>query len=268
MSKWWFLLAGVVLGGPLWVALTLYAGRRLWRSARRLTARSRGREHLAELGRLTAGLAHEIKNPLSTINVNLQLLAEDLARHDDELHRRWLRRLDSARAETDRVRDILDDFLRYAGHYELHRSPVDLRRLLEELLDFFGPQAEVAQVLMRVTLPDQPLRCNVDANLIKQAILNLLINAVQAMQRGGELLAKLSAGRQEAIIEVIDTGAGMDDETMAKIFQAYYSTKQGGSGLGLPMTRRIIREHGGTVRVESDPGKGTRFIIALPLADD
>jgi len=265
MEPWW-LLVGALLGGPAWILVSLWGARRVWHSARRLAARAKGQEQLAELGQLAGGLAHEIRNPLSTINVNLKLLAEDLQRQDDPLHRRWLARLGSVQAETVRLKDILDDFLRYAGRHELNRAVVDLRRLIGELVDFFAPQAQAARAVMRTSLPDAPVWCNVDSNLIKQAALNLLINAVQAMDQGGELLIRLSSSRDRAVLEVIDTGRGIPPDQLPKVFQVYYSTKKQGSGLGLPTTRRIIREHDGTMQVDSEAGKGTRFVVSLPLA--
>jgi len=260
------LAIGVLIGGPVWVAGTVSVTRRLWRGARRLSARARGREHFAELGELAAGLAHEIKNPLSTINVNLKLLSEDLQRSPDETHARWLRRLASVQEETARLKGILDDFLQFAGKVELTAAIVDLRALVGELTDFFAPQAEAAGVVLRTAVPESPVPARVDGKLLKQAVLNLMLNAVQAMNRGGELLMRLSGGRSQAVLEVIDTGPGIAPEKLPKVFQVYFSTKPGGSGLGLPTTRRIIREHGGDIRVESALGKGTRFVITLPLA--
>lgn len=268
MSDAWWLLTGAVLGGPIWLALTVWLTRRLWRGARRLTLRARGREHLAELGQLAGGLAHEIKNPLSTINVNLQLVTEDLARLPGEQPQRWLRRLESVRREADRLKGILDDFLAYAGECELTPRPIDLRRLVSELTDFFAPQADAGRIVLRTNLPEQPLTCPVDADLLKQAMLNLMINAVDAMGDGGELIISLADSRDEALIEIIDTGTGIAGEELDRIFDVYYSTKKGGTGLGLPTTRRIIREHGGSLSVESELGKGTRFVISLPLARD
>jgi len=262
----WCLLIGVLIGGPIWVLATMWFARRIWRGARRLSARAKGTEQFAELGRLAAGLAHEIKNPLSTININVCLLVEDLSRHNDETHSRWLRRLLSVRKETDRLKGILDDFLRFAGRYELSLAVTDLRGLIDELVDFFTPQAEAARVVMRTALPDSPVLANVDGKLIKQAALNLMLNAVQAMEQGGELLVRLSTERSRAIIEVIDTGRGIHPEDIGKIFEVYYTTSKQGSGLGLSTTRRIVREHEGIIRVESEPGKGTRFVISLPLA--
>ncbi|MBS3734332.1 MAG: two-component sensor histidine kinase [Phycisphaerae bacterium] len=264
---WVYVLLGAAIAAPLSAAVTWLATRRIWRTARKLSARSKGRESLAELGRLAGGLAHEIKNPLSTINVNLKLLAEDLSRGDNEEHRRWLRRIGGIQEEADRLRGILDDFLRYAGRYEITLTQTDLRRVVDELSDFFTPQAESANVTLRTDLPDAPVICRVDAKLLKQALLNLMINAVQAMSDGGELILRLTAHRQQADLEVIDTGSGIPDDVRDAIFDVYYSTKPRGTGLGLPTTRRIVQEHGGTLTLDSAAGTGTRFNIHLPLDD-
>ncbi len=264
MALLW-VLVGAAVAGPVCAALTLWATRRAWRSARRLSARTKGHEQLVELGQLAGGLAHEIKNPLSTINVNLKLLAEDLRAARGENERRWLRRITSVQVEADRLKGIVDDFLRYAGKYELNLATVDVRRLVDEVVEFFGPQAEAARVVMRAQLPEGEVRCRVDPNLLKQALLNLMLNAVDAMSDGGELLVRLAGQRGRALLEVIDTGTGIPPDQLPRIFEVYYSTKKTGTGLGLPTTRRIVREHAGTLHVDSEPGKGTRFTIALPL---
>lgn len=221
-----------------------------------------------ELTQLVGGLAHEIKNPLSTINLNLKLLGEDLGRYHDEEHHRLRRRLARVQDEARRVQQILDDFLRYTGKYELNLQRTDLCELIGELQDFFLPQAEAGGVVLRMSHPEGPLCCNLDADLIKQLLLNLMINATQAMEAGGELMVSVSSRDDCAMLEVIDTGPGIDPKVLDSIFQAYWSTKQGGSGLGLATARRIAREHGGTLRVESEPGKGTRFVLKLPLANE
>jgi len=264
--KWVSLFIGALVAAPVAVALTLWRARRAVVRARLLAERARRRQHLLELASLTGGLAHEIKNPLSTIKLNLKLLAEDFARSSDDSSRRSYNRLLRVQDEVQRVYDILDDFLKYAGNQELHRSESDLRQVVEELIDFFRPQAESGHVVVRSSLPEAPLLCSVDVGLIKQAILNLMINAAQAMGEGGELLLRLSSDQERAVLEVIDTGLGIEPKLRERIFDAYYSTRPGGSGLGLPTTRRIIRQHDGEIRVDSELGKGTRFVVSLPLS--
>src|SRR5438874_4809558 len=150
-------------------------------------------ERLAEIGSLTGGLAHEIKNPLSTIQLNLQLLREDLI-PDNPAYSRLISRLETVHRETSRLREILDDFLRYAGRIELDRKPTELNGLLEELVDFFTPQAQLQRVQLRLKRHPSPLIANVDPKLIKQAVLNLLINGLQAMSEkgSGELILSLT----------------------------------------------------------------------------
>src|SRR6185369_12462046 len=155
--------------------------------------------------------------------------------------------------ETSRLKDILDDFLRYAGRIELDLRPVELNGLLEELVDFFTPQAQLQKVQLRLKKHPTPVVAPVDAKLIKQAVLNLLINGLQAMgDAGGELILALSVQGKRAVIDVMDTGSGIPSEQVERIFQAYYTTKKGGSGIGLAMARRIADEHGGEIGVRSD----------------
>jgi len=237
----------------------------VYRRIETLQKRARQAERLAELGTLTGGLAHEIKNPLSTVQLNLQLLEEDLDPHNPA-YARLLSRLGTVRKEAARLREILDDFLKYAGRIELDRKPTELNELLEELVDFFSPQAQLQRVQLRLKKYERPLVANVDSRLIKQAVLNLMINGLHAMGgNGGELILGLHNTDSKAVIEVTDTGAGISPEAVAKIFDAYYSTKKGGTGLGLAMTRRIVEEHNGTIGVKSEVGKGSVFSMYLPL---
>ena len=228
-----------------------------------LERRARQAERLAELGTLTGGLAHEIKNPLSTVQLNLQLLEEDLDPKDPS-QQRVLKRLHTVQREAGRLRETLDDFLRFAGKIELDRKPTDVNELLEELVDFFSPQAQLQRVQIRLKKAEQTLVVALDPRLIKQAVLNLMINALQAMPSGGELILSASKVDGEARIDVVDTGAGIAPETAQNIFKAYYSTKRGGTGLGLAISQRIAHEHGGSITVESQLGKGSDFALHLP----
>jgi signal transduction histidine kinase len=254
------LLIGVIGCLAIAAVVAVYAVRRVVL----LERRARDAERLAELGTLTGGLAHEIKNPLSTVQLNLQLLAEDLT-PDNPAYPRIVNRLKTVQKETSRLRDILDDFLRYAGQLELDRQPTDLNELLEELVDFFLPQAQQQKAKVRLRRADVPLIAAVDPRLIKQAVLNLMLNALQAMPDGGELILSASKHDGAALIDIIDTGKGIPREAIDKIFQAYYTSKKGGTGLGLAMTQRIVKEHGGQLTVKSEVGKGSDFQLRLPL---
>jgi signal transduction histidine kinase len=255
------LLIGVIGCLAIAAVVAVYAVRRVVL----LERRARDAERLAELGTLTGGLAHEIKNPLSTVQLNLQLLAEDLA-PDNPAYPRIVNRLNTVQKETSRLRDILDDFLRYAGQLELDRHPTDLNELLEDLVDFFHPQAQLQRVRLRVRPhPDGALTVAVDPKLIKQAVLNLMLNALQAMPAGGDLILGAAKQDGQALIDVIDTGKGIPADALDKIFNAYYTSKKRGTGLGLAMAQRIVKEHGGDIRVKSEPGKGSNFTLRLPL---
>jgi signal transduction histidine kinase len=262
--------------------------RRLRREAERLERL----KHLAEMGNLAAGLAHELKNPLSTLKLNLQLLEEDLAAIPGGLEgggQRSLTRIATLKKEADRLRQTLDDFLRYAGRIELRAEIVPINQLVEELIDFLLPQAQAARVRVHTSLARENPLCPLDVNLFKQALLNLLLNAIQAMspesQPGahmssasvqgtppvdgggsgsGELLIQTVQAKDSAILYVSDTGVGIPAQNLPRVFDAYFTTKKGGTGLGLPTTRRIIEEHGGHITVQSEPGKGTSFRVELP----
>ena len=261
------LITGLLALIPLTALAAIIATRRLRRSLTQAQQTAQHAERLAELGTLTGGLAHEIKNPLSTIGLNLQLLAEDL-NPTSPGYDRLQHRLSTVLRETNRLRDILEDFLRYAGKLELDLRPVDLNTLLEEMVDFFSPQAQIHRVQIRLQPTPVPLIVRADAKILKQAILNLMLNAVQAMPDGGELILSDSQIEGKARLSVIDTGPGMSPDVLNRIFDAYYSTKKGGTGLGLAMARRIIHEHGGQLSVRSEVGKGSDFSITLPLARD
>lgn len=285
---WSYLFLGLGVGFLASIPIAAVWGRRTERRVRQLEMRARAAERLAELGTLTGGLAHEIKNPLSTVGLNVQLLQEDVQDLSEDAglsqsHHEGLvrvhRRLESLSRETQRLRDILEDFLRFAGRVELDTQDTDLHTTIEELMDFFEPQANEAGVNLRAQLQADPSTAQADAGLLKQALLNLLINAVQAMTRarekdephGGadELIVRTERGKtlggEELRIHITDTGPGMTPEVAEKVFQPYFSTKRGGTGLGLPTSRRIIEEHGGHLTVHADPGRGTDFVISLPV---
>ena len=226
--------------------------------ARRLRARN------AELSQLAGGLAHEVRNPLSTLSLNLDLLAEDFQGAESPRDRRAAKRIDRLKHEVGRLRDVVDNFLRFARIQDLRPEPTDLNTVIEEMCDFYEPQASTRGVVVRTSfaadLPPVPL----DADVFKQAVLNLMLNAEHAMPEGGELILTTRRDGPWVLLDVTDTGAGMTDDVKAKIFDPFYSTRKGGSGLGLPTTRNIVEGHGGSIDVLSVPEKGSRFSIRLP----
>ncbi len=266
--------------------LTAMVSHARWRKqvamVRRAERRARSAERLAELGSMTSGLAHEIKNPLSTIGLNIQLLAEALAEleADAEERGRLERRVGTLQREIERLKDILTDFLDFAGEKKLSPAPTDLNAMIDELADFFHPQAERQKVRIFVTPASQHVEALVDGPLIKQAVLNLLLNALQAMgepdkqgskQGTREIYMRTELGEDDghpvARLRVADTGPGMDSETVTRIFTPYFTTKSGGTGLGLPTSRRIVEEHGGRIEVHSEQDRGTEFTLVLPVPE-
>jgi signal transduction histidine kinase len=270
------ILVGVILASA--GAAAVVRGRSRREDARIERERARSAERMSELAAMTGGLAHEIKNPLSTIGMNAQLLDEAIADLpiDEAEGARIRRRLGTLTREVERLRGILSDFLEYAGELRLAPERADLNEIVAELADFFLPQAEREGIRLRVEPAPGRLEAGVDPPHLKQALLNLMLNATQAMSggedgRARELILRTGeqrqAGRRELAIHVIDTGPGISPEQRARIFEPYFTTKRGGSGLGLPTTRRIVEAHGGRLELVSEAGRGTDFAILLPGGD-
>jgi signal transduction histidine kinase len=239
-------------------------------------AREDPARQVAFLARLAGGLAHEIKNPLSTMAINLALLQEEWERAGQQRNpgapeptpreQRSLKRLRTLQNEVQRLEHILDEFLSYARRAAVNKKPEDLSRIVRELLEFVEPEDERAGIRHHVDLSVGLPLVLVDEAQIKQAFLNLLVNARQAMPDGGELVVQSFRVGTRVEVTVTDTGTGMSEEKLARCFDEYWSDKKGGTGLGLPTAKRIIEEHGGTIRVVSEPGRGTSFTVGLPLA--
>jgi signal transduction histidine kinase len=218
-----------------------------------------------ELATLAGGLAHEIRNPLSTIGMNLELLAEDLEGDDTLRARRMVRRIASLQGECRNLEDILNAFLQFARAGELRLEEGSLNDVVADYVEFLAPQAGSMEVELRTHLDSDLPPVRIDKSLMRQALVNLCRNAIEAMPHGGsvDLLTRIRG--EHVLLEVIDTGKGMDEKTRSRMFQAFFSTRSGGSGLGLPTVRRIVEAHHGQIVCESEPGKGTRFSIMLPI---
>jgi signal transduction histidine kinase len=257
-------------------------------------------QQYAELAELAGGFIHEIKNHLSTLGLNLQLLAEDFHEPQSQRERRALERIQRLQGECHHLIDVSNDFLRFARVSDLELSPTDLRAVVEELVDFFAPMARADHIDIKCYFPADLPPVALDRDLFKQALLNLLLNAQQAMPGGGELTIQASVipaspepssevrGQRSEVrqggdgalltsdlcpltsgfveLSLIDTGKGMPPEVLTKAFRPFYSTRSGGTGLGLATTRKIVEAHGGAIDAQSEVGRGTKFTIRLPMA--
>lgn len=220
-------------------------------------------ERLAAVGRITAGVAHEVKNPLNSMRLWLENLKESLPKDADDGARQAVAVLD---AEIDRLDAVVKRFLDFARPMKVKLEPTQLAHLLREVLDVARPQLEQAHVQVAQLLPIGVPEVFVDRALLKQAVLNLVLNAVDAMPNGGQLQLTLSRRGEMAEITVGDTGKGIPLENRQKVFQLFFTTRPGGSGIGLASTFRIVQLHNGSIDFTSEVGRGTTFRIELPLA--
>jgi signal transduction histidine kinase len=217
---------------------------------------------MAAIGRLTSGVGHEVKNPINAIVVHVELLKSKLSgagvpatRHleviEAEIHR------------LDRVVQLLVDFSRPV---ELQLREQDLRAVVGDVLALSAAELSTRNVILESSMPAKPLMVNIDADLIKQATLNVIQNGAQAMPDGGTLRVALEEQRKYAVLRIADEGPGIPEEIREKIFDLYFTTKSGGSGIGLAMTYRILQLHYGSIELQSDLERGTEFQLRIPLA--
>ncbi|TVS15257.1 MAG: sensor histidine kinase [Planctomycetaceae bacterium] len=217
-----------------------------------------------ELAELAGSLAHEIKNPLSVISMNMDLLAEDFANADTPQQRRALTKIETVQKQCERLQNLLQDFLKFARLRDLKLLPGSLNEIVARVLDMFEHQANKNGIeFIRYLDPALP-SIKLDEQTLHAALVNLVKNSIEAMPDGGELVARTRLTRNGVALDLIDTGCGMDTQTAIKMFEAFYSTKNGGSGLGLPTARKIIEAHGGLISVQSELDCGTKFTLEFP----
>jgi PAS domain S-box-containing protein len=220
-------------------------------------------ERLSALGRITAGVAHEVKNPLNSMRLWLENLKESLPAEMDTNAMQAVQVLDK---EIDRLDAVVKRFLDFTRPMEVRLEATQLADILREVIEIAQPQLRKAKVEVAQLLPIDVPEVYVDRALLKQAILNLVLNAVEAMPAGGQLHLMLSRRGEMAEISVGDTGKGIPPENKQKIFQLFFTTRPGGSGIGLASTFRIVQLHNGSIDFTSEVGRGTTFRIELPLA--
>jgi PAS domain S-box-containing protein len=232
-------------------------------SVRRIENEIELSRRLAAIGRLTQGVAHEVKNPINAIVVHLELLREKI-REIDPNTRRHMDIIGSEIHRLDRVVQTLVDFNRPV---ELRLTSFDLRRLVEEVAMLAGPEAALRGIEVKTRIAPQPLPIKADNDLVKQALLNVVLNGVQAMERGGVLSVVVRREDSIALIEVQDQGKGIPPDIQDKIFNLYFTTKKSGSGIGLAMSYRVLQMHSGSLDFTTELGAGTTFRLSLPLAE-
>jgi len=220
-------------------------------------------ERLAALGRITAGVAHEVKNPLNSMRLWLENLKESLPAEPDSASQQAVQVLDK---EIDRLDAVVKRFLDFTRPMDIRLEPTQLAELLKEVLEVARPQLQKSNIQLAQLLPIDVPEVYVDRALLKQAVLNLVLNAAEAMPIGGQLRLVLSRRGEMAEISVGDTGKGIAPENRQKIFQLFFTTRPGGSGIGLASTFRIVQLHNGSIDFTSEVGRGTTFRIELPLA--
>lgn len=220
-----------------------------------------------DLAESTGGFIHDMKNHLGTVLLNLQLLGEDFENPETQRERRALERIQLMIEECRRLVDLSNDFLRFARVEQLEFSPTRLDEVVGRMVDFLAPTAKLQNVTVHwYPAPDLP-EVSLDRDMFEKALLNLLLNAEDAMPNGGTLTlqSRLTAdGYVE--LDVIDTGVGISPEAQKKLFQPFHTTKENGNGLGLATARKVVAAHGGTMTVQSEVGRGTKFTIRLPVA--
>jgi PAS domain S-box-containing protein len=217
---------------------------------------------LADIGRLTSGVGHEVKNPINAIVVHLELLRGKLERSEPGAERH----LEIIQGEIRRLDRVVQTLVDFSRPVDLALAMQDARGIISSVLALASPELEQRNVRIISVLPHQPIYARVDADLMRQALLNVVLNGAQAMSTGGELNVELRQEGRNATIHIRDQGCGIPKEIQDRIFNLYFTTKSDGTGIGLAMTYRILQLHNGSVTVESKVGEGTEFILRVPIS--
>jgi PAS domain S-box-containing protein len=215
---------------------------------------------MAAIGQLTSGVGHEVKNPINAIVVHLELLRTKLTAPDASAKRH----LDVIQNEIQRLDRVVQTLVDFSRPVELKLHEQDLRPVVSAVLVLASAELETRNVRVVNSMPDHPVIAKIDADLMKQAILNIVLNGAQAMADGGTLRVSLTEDGRWGYLRISDEGEGIPPEIREKIFNLYFTTKKGGSGIGLAMTYRIVQMHNGQIHVESEIGKGTTFMLQVP----
>jgi two-component system, sporulation sensor kinase E len=224
-------------------------------------------ERLNALTLLAAGVAHEIGNPLNSLNIHLQLMERQARKLTGKTRAKLEESIDIARGEISRLDSIVTQFLRAIRPSKPQLRAENINTIVEEAVQFFGPEIEARDIVVETELSaDMPL-LQLDRDQMKQAFYNIMKNSFEAMKSRGILRIRTDATETHVRVSFTDSGGGMSADALSRVFEPYYTTKASGSGLGLLIVRRIVREHGGELAIESTEGRGLTLTIRLPLAD-
>ncbi len=219
-----------------------------------------------QIAQLAGGLAHEIRNPLSTICLNLEVLSEELKEQQTSRDIRLQQRVQAIKKECNHLEQLLNDFLQFARGLELSLEPCELSAIVQEFIGSQRDYAHSQNIEISPHLASGLPQVLLDCTQFRCVLLNLTMNAVQAMPNGGVLEFQTYQQGDSVVLEIIDSGTGIAPKNRERIFELFFSTKSKGSGLGLPTVRKIVESHQGNIVCESEPNRGTRFRITLPLA--
>ena len=218
----------------------------------------------SELAQIAGSLAHEIKNPLSVIRMNMDLVEEDLEDSETLRERRVWTKLQTVHAQCQRLEKLLNDFMKFARLRDLDLEIGSLNRQITLVLDMYEAQAMAQGVQINRYLDPELPAMHLDQETLQAALANLVKNALESMPEDGELTAITRVTPVGIAMDLIDTGCGMSDNTALNMFNAFYTTKPTGSGLGLPMARKVVQAHGGRIDVQSQEAQGTKFTLEFP----
>jgi signal transduction histidine kinase len=247
----------VIIAGAIYLVF-------LQRKTKRLEQARAAAQRRSYVGLLASGLAHEIRNPLNAMNMNLQMLEEEMldeGGHDAD----HLELLESTKNEIKRLEQLVNNFLSYARPARPHFTKVDLNAVLEDTVRFLQVDFTQHSVILQLELEPMLPAVEIDKTQFKQAVMNLLVNARQILRDGGEVVVRTRVGSMgDIVVEIADNGPGIPEEMREKIFEVFYSNRGGGTGLGLPIARQILERHGGRIEVRTVTGSGTTFSLHLP----
>jgi len=260
LSIFFFLILGVSAITLIWVNQNRHL-----RKVKEMEDRIQLAERLSSLGHLAAGVAHEIRNPLNAIGMGLQRLKREFLPREESKKEEYLLFTEVIFKEIRRVNEIIEQFLTLSRPFELNLKLSSLQELLKNLVTLLREEASFQGIQIQAERNSDPLLIKMDNEKLTQAFINIMKNGMQAMERGGVLRIETRSFKDRVEVSVSDSGSGIPPEQMEKIFNYYYTTKEKGVGLGLPIAHRIIEAHGGQLKVESRVGFGTKVTVLLPV---